>query len=224
MIMSPRLRKLALTAHLTFSIGWLGTVSAFLAIAIAGIASEDATLVRAAYLAMRLLVSYVILPAAFVSLLTGLVSALGTKWGLFRHYWVVIKFLLTGVTILVLFVQLKPIGDLADLAADPNSSIAVLRSPARRPLVHAAGGIAVLLLIQVIGVYKPWGATPFGRREQRAESHSGARAARWPYLLGITIVVALLVLLAIHHLTRVASPDMHDEPIGPRGAASKRSR
>ena len=169
MIMSPSLRKLALTAHLTFSIGWLGVVAAFLALAITGVTNHDAQMVRASCLAMRLMVSWIIVPLAFVSLLTGLISALGTKWGLFRHYWVVIKFLLTIIAIVILLVQVEPLRYLADVAADPSSSIAVLRGTSRRPLVHAAGGLVVLLLIQVLGVYKPPGMTRRGRRLQREQ-------------------------------------------------------
>jgi hypothetical protein len=84
--MAPRLSKFVLTTHLTFSIGWLGTVVAFLALAVAGVTSRDAQLVRAVYLAMALIASYVIVPLAFGSFLTGLVLSLGTRWGLFRHY------------------------------------------------------------------------------------------------------------------------------------------
>jgi hypothetical protein len=37
MAMTPRLRKFALTAHVTSSVGWLGAVAAFLALAVAGL-------------------------------------------------------------------------------------------------------------------------------------------------------------------------------------------
>jgi ABC-type anion transport system duplicated permease subunit len=173
MLMTSPLRKLALTAHLTCALGWLGSVIAFLALAVAGVTNQDAQMVRAACLAMGLMVSYVIVPLAFASLLTGLVSALGTKWGLFRHYWVLIKFLLTIIAIIVLLKQLEPIRHMADAAADPTAFIAVLRGASRRPLIHAAGGVVVLLVVQVLGVYKPWGRTRYGRgkrHEQPTES------------------------------------------------------
>jgi hypothetical protein len=51
--MTPSLRKLLLTAHITFSVGWLGSVAAFLALAIVGLTSRDAQMARAAYLAME---------------------------------------------------------------------------------------------------------------------------------------------------------------------------
>jgi hypothetical protein len=167
-MMVPALRKLALVAHVTFSVGWLGAVIAFLALAIASVASRDAQMVRGAYLAMGLLVSYVIVPLAVTALLSGLVSAFGTKWGLLRHYWVLVKLLLTIIAVVVLLVQVKPIKGLASVAADPTSSIG--GPEARRPLIHAAGGLGVLLMIQILGVYKPRGMTRRGWRQQREQS------------------------------------------------------
>src|SRR5438876_8144523 len=95
MTMTPRLRKFALTAHVTSSVGWLGAVVAYLALAIAGLTSQDAQRVRAACLAMELIGWFVIVPCSLAALLTGVVQSLGTEWGLFRHYWILVKFLLT---------------------------------------------------------------------------------------------------------------------------------
>src|SRR5437660_415292 len=115
--MSPGLRKVALTAHVTSSIGWFGAVSAFLALALVGMASQDRDLVRAAYLVMGLTNWFVIVPLAFVSLLTGVVSSLGTRWGLFRYYWVLMKLLITIFATIVLLVHTQPIDLLAGVAA-----------------------------------------------------------------------------------------------------------
>ena len=79
MIMTPSLRKLALTAHVTSSVGWLGAVAAFLALAIAGLTSRDPQMVRAAYLAMELTGWFVIVPLSLASPLTGLVQSLCTE-------------------------------------------------------------------------------------------------------------------------------------------------
>ncbi|MDP2342721.1 MAG: hypothetical protein Q8O67_17325 [Deltaproteobacteria bacterium] len=165
MTLTPSLRKLALTAHITFSVGWVGAVFAFLALAIAGVRSGDDRVVRGSYFAMNLLVRWVIVPIALASLLSGLISALGTKWGLFRQYWVLIKLVLTIIAVAVLLVQLEPIRELAAAAADPMSSMAQLPEK-QRPLIHAGGGLIVLLLVQVLGVYKPRGMTPYGWRKE----------------------------------------------------------
>jgi hypothetical protein len=75
----PRLRKFALTAHVTSSVGWLGAVAGFLALAVAGLTSQNAQMARAAYLAMELITWFVIVPLGLASLLTGLVQSLGTS-------------------------------------------------------------------------------------------------------------------------------------------------
>jgi hypothetical protein len=152
--------------HVTGSAGWIGAVVAFAALAVVGVTNQNEQMLRSAYLAMGVLVSYVIVPLAFLALLTGLISSLGTSWGLFRHYWILIKLVLTLVAIGVLLVQLEPIRQLAAVAADPTASVVALPE-ARRPLIHAAGGLLVLLVVQVLGVYKPRGLTRYGWRKQQ---------------------------------------------------------
>ena len=60
MILTARLRKLALTAHVTFSVGWLGAVVAYLALALAALTSPDAQEARASYLSLELIGWFVI--------------------------------------------------------------------------------------------------------------------------------------------------------------------
>jgi hypothetical protein len=81
MTMTPRLRKVALVAHVSASVGWLGAVVAFLALAVAGLAAQDGPMVRPAYLAMDLLGWYALVPLAFASLLTGLLQSFGHPVG-----------------------------------------------------------------------------------------------------------------------------------------------
>src|SRR3546814_10684051 len=75
MTMTPRLRKFVLAAHVTSSVGSLGAVAVFLALAFAGLTSQDAQLVRAAYVATGFVAWYIILPLIFVPLLIGLVQS-----------------------------------------------------------------------------------------------------------------------------------------------------
>ena len=102
MTMSPGLRRIALTAHVTSSVGWLGAVLVFLGLAVVGLTHQDAPTVRGAYLVMEPAAWYVLVPLAVASLLTGLVQSLGTAWGLFRHYWVLFKLVITIFATLVL--------------------------------------------------------------------------------------------------------------------------
>ena len=165
--MTPRLRKLALSAHLTFSIGWIGTVVAYLALGVAAATSEDAQTVRAAWIAMELIGWYVIVPLALGSLLTGLVMALGTSWGLFRHYWVLIALSLTVFATVVLLLHMPTVSSLADVAREAEGA---RLDGLGGDLLHPGVGLMVLLVILVLNVYKPRGMTRYGQRKQHEQS------------------------------------------------------
>jgi len=165
MIMTPRLRKFALAAHITLAVGWIGAVAAYIALDVTVATSQDAQTLRAAYLAMEMIAWYVIVPLALASLLSGLVMALGTRWGLFRHYWVLISLLLTIIATVVLLVETQTISYFADIAADTTTSGDDLRALGST-LVHSVGGTVVLLVILGLNVYKPRGMTRYGWRKQ----------------------------------------------------------
>jgi hypothetical protein len=164
MIMPPRLRKVALTAHVTTTVGWLGAVVVFLALAVVGLTSPDAPTVRGAYLVMEPAAWLVLVPLAFASLLTGIVQALGTTWGLFRHYWVLFKLLITVFATLVLMIYMETFRVMAGVAADPSADLGVVRNAS--PGLHAALALLVLLVATVLAVDKPRGMTPYGWRKQ----------------------------------------------------------
>ncbi|MCO4239787.1 hypothetical protein [Pseudarthrobacter raffinosi] len=79
-MLPPAVRKAALTIHIISSVGWLSAVAGFLVMAVAGLTSADAQLVRAAYLGMNLIGWMVIFPLSLASLLSGIIQGLGTKW------------------------------------------------------------------------------------------------------------------------------------------------
>jgi hypothetical protein len=176
MTMPPALRKLALAVHLTCSVGWIGAVGGYVVLDVTVATSGDPQTVRSAWIAMGMVIAWVIVPLAVASLLTGLVMALFTKWGLFRHWWVLISFLLTLGATLVLWSETSVIASAAAIAADPTTSTdRLLALPSSLP--HSVGGLAVLLVVQVLNIYKPQGMTRYGWRkqqEQRRTSRSHA--------------------------------------------------
>lgn len=163
MIMPPRVRKLALAAHLVVSVGWIGAVVAYLTLGLAAVTSQDARTVRAAWIAMELIGWYTIVPLALASLLTGLVMALATRWGLFRHYWVLFSFVLTILATVVLVLHMPTVSLLADVAQEAQGA---RLDELGGDLFHPGLGLAVLLVIQVLNVYKPRGMTRYGWRKQ----------------------------------------------------------
>jgi len=206
--MTPSLRKLTITAHVTFSVGWLGAVAAFLVLSIAGLTTEDAEVVRGVYLSMNLISKFVIIPMCFAALATGLLQALGTPWGLFRYYWILLKF---GLAIFATFALLvHQFGVMAEAAKRVSGAAAETLfsadlGPLKTELVRAPSLAILLLLVAAsLGVYKPWGLTRYGRREQQ-ERRKVEQPPSNETPLGVKIfyaVIGVLVLVVVMlHLT-----------------------
>jgi hypothetical protein len=166
--MRPGLRKVALAAHLTVSVGWVGAAAAYLALDVVAATSRDEQALRAAFIGMDLVAGSVIVPLAVATLLTGIVMSLGTRWGLFRHWWVVISLALTAFAATVLVLETQTISTMAAVAADPSNSGDDLRGLGNT-LVHSIGGIIVLIAILVMNVVKPRGLTRYGWHQQERE-------------------------------------------------------
>ena len=167
--MSPWWRKTSLTAHVMTSVGWLGAVAAFLALAIVGIRNADAQIVRSAYIATDFITWLVIVPLAFGSLLTGILVSLTTPWGLFRHYWVLVKLILSVLATTLLLVHTRPIGMLATAAQNSSFEGPGISSMQFQLVIDAGAAIAALLVNVVLSVFKPQGMTPYGWRKSRQE-------------------------------------------------------
>lgn len=194
--MTPALRKLLLTSHVTFSVGWLGAVLAYLVVAIAGLTSLDVELARGTYLTMQVMAWFVIVPCAIAALASGLVQSLGTEWGLFRHYWILAKFALTVAGTIVLLLHAPRVSDMAMRAAESALASGDYSQQRFALVVHAAGGLAVLLAATVLSTFKPWGKTAHGK---------GEPGARKRYLvIGGGIALALFILFHV-----VAGPPRH---------------
>ncbi|MCA1368348.1 hypothetical protein I6F15_13165 [Bradyrhizobium sp. BRP14] len=168
MTMPATLRKVTLVLHVIASVSSLGAVACFLALGIVGLGSADAQTTRSLYVAMDAVARLVIVPLVFASLITGLVQALGTVWGLFRHYWVLAKLLLTVLTAVVLLLQMDLISHVAAAAVEGLAE-ADLIGLRRSLVVHAAGGIVVLITTTVLSIYKPRGLTRYGWRKQQSQ-------------------------------------------------------
>ena len=165
--MSSGVRKAALIAHVTLSVGWLGSVAAFLALAIAGLTTSDPQSVRAAYLAMEIVGWSVIVPLSLASLLSGLVQSLGTVWGLFRHWWVVLKLIMTVLATLVLLIHMQPVGHLANAVRAATLSGGELHGLRIQLIADAGAATVVLLIATTLSIVKPRGLTRYGWRQQQ---------------------------------------------------------
>jgi hypothetical protein len=168
--MTPALRRFMFTTHITSSLGWVGAVLAFLALAVIAVTSDDELTVRGAYLVMAPAAWFVLVPLAHASLLSGIALSLGTTWGLFRYYWVVLKLAITVFATVILLIYMATFRRMAGVAADPMVDVSLVRNAS--PMIHASLAFILLLAATVLGVYKPMGMTAYGRRQYDAARYA----------------------------------------------------
>lgn len=138
-----------------------------MALSVAGITSQEVGLVRAVYLVMDLITWCVIVPLALGSFITGIISSLGTRWGLFQYYWVVVKLVITLLSTLVLLIHTQPIGLLAAAAARIDPFGTALQRTQLQIVISSGIALLVLIVLTVLSVYKPRGLTGYRQRKQR---------------------------------------------------------
>ena len=169
--MTPSNRKVVLTTHIVVAVGWFGAVSGFLALSIAALTSQDPEVIRGNYVAMDQISRFVIIPMSFATLATGLLQALGSQWGLFKHYWILLKFsLAVFATFALLMHQVVAISEAAKRVT--GAAAETLLGPGleslKIELVRAPSLAMVLLLTTAtLAVFKPWGLTSYGKRKQQ---------------------------------------------------------
>ena len=195
-ILNPTPRRALLTAHIVFSVGWIGAVATFLALNIVALTTARDEIARSMYIAMNVAGLYVIVPASLLTVATGIVQGLGTQWGLWRHRWVATKLVLgilaTFALLLHQFTAVRTAAHHAELGTDAHA-IGI-------QLVADASLATVLLIVAtILSVFKPWGLTHYGQR-LRDESKP-AVGLSLSAKLGIAAAIALIATIAILHAT-----------------------
>jgi len=193
--MTSSIRKLGLTVHIIVSVGWVGAVAAFLLLSLTALTSNGSTS-RAAYLAMDIVGRGALLPLSVGALTSGIVQSLGTKWGLFKHYWVLVKLVLTVFATGALFLhQFTAVAEAARLASDAAATFPTLPLQQIGLQLRADAGLALLVLLTItaIAVYKPWGLVGHVSKSLR---------------LFLAAITALLVAFVALHLSG-RSPHQH---------------
>jgi hypothetical protein len=160
-MLSPTVRRAVLVIHVLASAGWAGAVAVFLALALTGLVSPDRA--QASYVAMQIATLWIIQPLSFIAPATGLLLACGTRWGLFTHYWVLIKATIILPATALLLLHDGPINHLATVALT-GPLPATAHATQIQMAVDAGLALLALALATVLGIVKPAGLTPFGRR------------------------------------------------------------
>ena len=162
--LGARTRKVTLVVHLVSAGAWIG-IDVMVAVLVGvGWFSDDPVRQGTAYQALGWFVVWPMLSAGLLSLASGLVLGLGSKWGLVRYWWVLVKLVLNVVLCTLILVALRPgLPEVVDhgraLATGAASDIDVsfLFFP-------PAVSLTALLVASTLAVFKPWGRVRRGHR------------------------------------------------------------
>lgn len=204
---SPSWRKALLLIHLICSLAWMGAIAVYLVLALKGLAGTTELGTRAAYLGMQDAGWAAVVPLGFASVTTGIFQALGTPWGIFRNYWVLVKLVISVVALAILMLHMGPTDTLARAAANGTWQMLVdLRGSRLQLVMDAALALLVLLVASVLGTYKPRGQTPWAAQGGDRPAAAAAPGRWFRVLVGFFAVMLGLIVLA--HLTG-HSPHQH---------------
>ncbi len=165
--LTPAARKALLVLHAICGIGWMGVDIALLVLLITARTTNDAALVVSGFNAIRMIVPIAVPPLSLGILVTGLILGLGTRWGLVRYWWVLVKLLLSLVMTVLVFVSLVPaVNSIAVLSATTISADAVRASLGTLPTMLLFPPVVSFLMLgaaAILSIFKPWRRTPWSR-------------------------------------------------------------
>lgn len=161
---SPRGKKALVTTHVVFSGSWLGVGVVMVSLTVLGLRSDDAATVRVSYELLELFDMTILPWSSIGAILSGIAVSLTGKWGLVRHYWIVVKLMIAVAIIASAF------GFLHRWAVSAAERSALLAATDGDVVIGDLGvwlvtgfGTAVFFVAvaMVLSVYKPWGKTRF---------------------------------------------------------------
>lgn len=164
----PAGRRLWLTLHVGFSVSWLGSSMIMLMLAIIGASTSDLALRKHTYAIMYIIDLSIVISLMVLSVTTGLVLSLGTRWGLVRHWWVLVKFVIAvSISVFAAVQENIWVGD-AVAATEADPAVDLAGTDVR---LWACFVVFSLLLwfTTALSSYKPWGKT---RRSPRPSTTS----------------------------------------------------
>lgn len=154
--LSRRWRRTTLVVHVVSAGAWIGIDVMVAVLVLSGRFGTTETR-SLAYRALGTFVVWPMLTAGLGCLLTGLVLGLGTKWGLFRYWWVLVKLVLNVALCVLILVLLEPGMDevvawgeaLPDGGPQPRFVTTLFFPP--------AVSLTALAFATTLAVVKPWG-------------------------------------------------------------------
>jgi uncharacterized membrane protein len=165
--LTPAWRKALLVLHIVSGVSWMGVDIALLVLLLTARAADDAASVASAFNAIRMIVPIAVPPLSLSIVATGLLLGLGTPWGLVRHWWVLVKLVLSLVMAVLVFTSLVPgVNAIAELDLATTSADAVRASLGPLPSMLLFPPVVSFLMLgtaTVLSIFKPWRRTPWSR-------------------------------------------------------------
>ncbi|WP_028776018.1 hypothetical protein [Shimazuella kribbensis] len=154
-------RKWWLSFHLLFVVGLLGHIMAFLVLSIATLINPNFTTLNASYIGMHFMEKSLVPISALGTVITGIYLSVRTKWGLFDFYWIIVKEILTVISIAIgilgiKFWTLKAITILADKGTQANADPVFVVNNEYLFIGILINFISLTAMV-IISVFKPWG-------------------------------------------------------------------
>lgn len=150
-------RRVLLVAHIASAGTWIGIDVVVAVLVLTGRFSGDDQLRSLAYRALAAFVVWPTLVSGLLCLATGVILALGTKWGLLRYWWVAAKLALNVVLCTLIIVALQPA--MPEVDAYGRELLTGMPDPARMTdmFYPPAVSLTALTLATILAVFKPWG-------------------------------------------------------------------
>jgi uncharacterized membrane protein len=165
-----RARKTVLLLHIIAAGTWFGLDVAMAVLVFTAIFTESADVRAHTLQSLRLVTVWPMFSAAMLSLITGVILGLGSKYGLVRYWWVAIKLALNLILSTLIVTSLR--GEVAK-AADLGSQLAAganldwnFSNMLYPPIVSPTA----LTVAFVLAVFKPWGRIRRRRARQGGKS------------------------------------------------------
>jgi hypothetical protein len=167
MPLSARTRKLLLLVHIAAAGVWLG-LDLVLGILVVTVLTGDATGAGAAAASMAAVATWPLVVAGLMTLASGVLLGLGTKYGLVRYRWVLVKLVvnvvLVTLVVLVLWPGMVTAGEAGRAALADGAAPAMTATLVFPPVVSSTA----LVVAMTLSVFKPWGRTRRVARDRSA--------------------------------------------------------
>jgi uncharacterized membrane protein len=177
--MPPRLRKSMLFIHIVTGVGWMGTDIALAILVFGALRSDDAERVAASYLATAYIGVAAVPVLALAMTVSGIILSIGSGLGLLKHWWVLVKLVISLALCVLVYVALLPelrtLPQMVEMGASADDVRDQLGPTTTGLLFPPVVSFTMMAVASLLSIFKPWGKTPWTassrRRTTRATTH-----------------------------------------------------